>query len=130
MSEHPLSALARNSYDALAKGDLDSISPLLTDDVVFHVPGRGPLAGDYRGKEEVLRYLKQLIESTDNTLRFEPESFLVGDDHVAAILQIQGERGGKNLDDRGLQVFKSRDGKISERWSYPQDPYTADEFFA
>jgi hypothetical protein len=29
-----------------------------------------------------------------------------------------------------VHLFRIADGKISERWSYPQDPYATDEFFA
>ncbi|MDH2429389.1 nuclear transport factor 2 family protein [Sphaerisporangium sp. TRM90804] len=130
MSEHPNATVARDSYEALAKGDLNRISELLTDDVVFHVPGRGPLAGDYRGKDEVLRYLGKMTEVTDSKLRFEPDSYLAGEDHAAVLLHIKGERDGREIDDQGVHVFRISSGKISERWSYPQDSYVVDEFFA
>lgn len=131
MSDHPSVAVARESYNALAKGDLDYIrETLLADDVVFHVPGRGALKGEYRGKDEVIAYLARLGEWTGNTIQFEPESFLVGEDAVAAVIRVRAERGDRRLDDRGVQVFRVADGKIAERWSYPYDPYVLDEFFA
>ncbi|MFI6319066.1 nuclear transport factor 2 family protein [Nonomuraea sp. NPDC050556] len=131
MSEHPHIAVAGACYDALAKGDLDHLrDQVFADDVVFHVPGRGALAGEYRGKDAVLGYLGRLAGVTGGTLRYEPEAFMVGDGYVAALLRIRGERDGRALDDRGAQVFRIVDGRISERWSYPQDPYTADTFFA
>ncbi|ETK34784.1 nuclear transport factor 2 family protein [Microbispora sp. ATCC PTA-5024] len=131
MSENPSVTIARDFYNALAKGDLDSIrSDQLADDVVFHVPGRGSLAAEYRGKDQVLGYLGRLGELTENTIRFEPDSFLLGEDTVAAVIRVRGERAGRSLDDRGVQVFKIAGGKIAERWSYPYDPYVIDEFFA
>ncbi|MEO3813019.1 nuclear transport factor 2 family protein [Sphaerisporangium sp. B11E5] len=131
MSEHPNAIIAKESYDAIAKGDFDHLGgDLLSDDVVFHVPGRGPLAGEYRGKEEVLRYLGQLSAMTQSTLRFEPQAFLASEDHAAVILRAQGERGGQEMDDNGVHLFRISDGKISERWSYPQDTYAVDAFFA
>jgi uncharacterized protein len=131
MSEHPNVTLARESYDALAKGDLDYIRDrLLADDVVFHVPGRGPLVGDYRGKDEVLRYLTQYSDRAGSAVRLEPQEFLSGEDHVAALVHARGERDGRTLDDRGVHLFRISNGKISERWSYPQDLYNTDEFFA
>jgi hypothetical protein len=131
MAEHPHIAIAGGFYDALAKGDLDHLrDQLLADDVVFHVPGRGPLARDYTGKEEVLGYLAGLAQATSSTLRLEPESYLAGEDLVAAVLRIHGERDGRTLDDRGMQLFRITDGKIIERSSYPDDPYGVDEFFA
>ncbi len=131
MSEHPNVALARESYDALAKGDIDYIRDrLLAEDVVFHVPGRGPLVGDYRGKDEVVRYLTRYTELTGGSIRLEPQEFLSGENHVAALVHARGERGGRVLDDHGMHLFRITNGKISERWSYPQDLYSTDEFFA
>ncbi|NUO98314.1 MAG: SnoaL-like domain-containing protein [Nonomuraea sp.] len=130
MDEHPHITVASNTYDAIAKGDLEELSRLLADDVIFHVPGRGPMARDYSGKEAVLGYLAELSTSTTGTLRLEPESYLVGADQVAAVLRIRGERDGRSLNDRGMQLFRIADGKISERWSFPLDPYSVDEFFA
>ncbi|GIH75112.1 nuclear transport factor 2 family protein [Planobispora longispora] len=131
MLDHPNNLLARESYDALAKGDVAHIRDnLLADDVVFHVPGGGPLAGEYRGKDEVAGYLTRLVELAGGALRMEPESFLVDEEHSAALLRIRGERDGRVLDERGVQVFRFRDDKIVERWSYPPDPRSGDEFFA
>jgi ketosteroid isomerase-like protein len=131
MSENPNVAIARESYDALAKGDLDYIRDrLLADEVVFHVPGRGPLVGDYRGKDEVVRYLTQYSDLAGSAVRLEPQEFLSGEDHVAALVHARGERDGRVLDDRGVHLFRISNGKISERWSYPQDLYSTDAFFA
>ncbi|MGW4801981.1 nuclear transport factor 2 family protein [Nonomuraea sp. MG754425] len=130
MTEHSHITVVSGFYDALAKGDLDNLQGLLTEDVVFHVPGRGPMARDYRGKQEVLGYLGRLAQSTTGTLRLDPDDYLVGGDRVAAVLRIQGERDGRTLDDHGVQLFRIDDGKIGERSSFPHDPYSVDEFFA
>ncbi|WP_211589974.1 nuclear transport factor 2 family protein [Microbispora sp. H11081] len=123
--------VVRETYDALAKGNLDDLrGSLLADDVVFHVPGRGALAGDYRGKDEVLNYLTRLGELSGNTMGYEPESFLVDGDRVAAMVRVRGERGDRRLEDHGVHMFRVSDGKITERWSYPYDPYLFDEFSA
>ncbi|MFC4062556.1 nuclear transport factor 2 family protein [Planomonospora corallina] len=121
----------RDFYEALAKNDLGRIRDhLLADDAVFHVPGGGSLSGDYRGKEQVIGYLERFAGPAESLTRFEPEEFLTGERHVAVLLRVQGERGGRRLDERGLHVFRVEDGKITERLSYPQDPRGVDEFFA
>jgi uncharacterized protein len=121
-------ATVRNSYDAFAKGDLDHIRDhLLADDVVYHVPGRGALAGDYTGKDEVLNYLAKVAEA--GKVELQPSSYLVGDGHIAVVLDIAGERGDRRLDERGMQLFRLTGGRISERWSYPPESYAADEYF-
>jgi uncharacterized protein len=131
VSEHPNVNPARESYDAIAKGDLDYMrDQLLADDVVFHVPGRGSLAGDHSGKEAVLSYLAKLAQSTGSTLRYDPDAFIADDEQVAVLLRIRGTRDGRILDERGVHVFRVADGKITERWSFPYDSYVIDDFFS
>ncbi|WP_405146015.1 nuclear transport factor 2 family protein [Sphaerisporangium sp. NBC_01403] len=131
MSEHPNVNPARESYDAIAKGDLDYIRDnLLAEDVVFHVPGQGSLAGDHTGKADVLTYLGKLGDQTESSLRYDPDAFLADDEHVAVLLRIRGNRDGKILDGRGVHVFRIVDGKIAERWSFPYDSYVIDDFFS
>lgn len=53
MADHPNLELLRRGYAAYGAGDMDTINELLADDVVWHVAGRSPIAGDYSGKEQV-----------------------------------------------------------------------------
>ena len=39
---HPNEDLARRGYEAFAKGDLDTLNSLMTDDLVWHVPVETP----------------------------------------------------------------------------------------
>lgn len=129
MSENSDVTTIRNCYSAFAEGRLDYIrDELLADEVVFHVPGRGSLAGDYYGKDEVMNYLSKVAEA--GTVRMEPTSFLVGDDHIAVVLDIDGERDDRHLHERGMQLFHLTDGRIRERWSYPPESYATDAYFA
>ncbi|HEX6472151.1 MAG TPA: nuclear transport factor 2 family protein [Streptosporangiaceae bacterium] len=131
MSDHPNAALARDAYAAIAKGDLDALrGQLLADDVVFHIPGHGPLGGDRHGKDEVLRFVAQLNERTKGGLQLEPYAILTNDDYAAALVRVKGQREGKALQDTGVHVFRIAGGKIAERWSYPGDLYKTDDFFA
>ena len=38
--------LLRRGYDAFAVGDLQTLREIMDPDVVWHVPGRNPLAGE------------------------------------------------------------------------------------
>jgi ketosteroid isomerase-like protein len=53
---HPNEELVRRAFDAFTKGDVDTIRELTDQDAVWHTPGRGPLAGDYRGIDEILGF--------------------------------------------------------------------------
>src|SRR3954462_10249041 len=41
-----------------AGGDLAAVEELLAEDVVWHVPGSSPIAGDHRGRESVTAYFR------------------------------------------------------------------------
>ncbi len=131
MSEHANVTLTRDTYAAIAKGDLDFIrNELLADGVVFHVPGHGPLGGERQGKDEVVQFVAQLNERTGGDLKVDPYAILANDEYSVALVRIRGDRDGKALEDTGVHVFRIVDGKVAERWSYPGDLYKTDDFFA
>ncbi|MGH2724112.1 MAG: nuclear transport factor 2 family protein [Actinomycetota bacterium] len=128
---HPNEDRARKAFDAFIGGDLDTVGETLTDDVLWHVPGRSPLAGDYRGKDEVFGLFAQLVEKTGGTFRLEVHDILANDEHVVALTRTTGEREGKKLDIRSAQVLHvNADGQVTESWFHPDDAYAADEFWS
>jgi ketosteroid isomerase-like protein len=38
-------ALIRSGYEAFASGDIEGVLAVFADDILWHVPGRGPLSG-------------------------------------------------------------------------------------
>ena len=51
--------VVRRLYDSFAAWDMEAFAGLLSDDVVFHVPGTGANASDHRGREWVFAFLEQ-----------------------------------------------------------------------
>jgi ketosteroid isomerase-like protein len=69
-----------------AGGDTAPVRALLTDDVVWHVPGDNAIAGEHRGIDAVLTYFDRRRALASDTLQLHPAEVLVGDgDHVAAL---------------------------------------------
>lgn len=130
MSEHPNAILLRDGYIAFAKGDLDYIGALFAPDIVHRVPGRNPLSGDYRTREEVLGFYVRLFELSGGTFRTEPYAIMANDLHGVALVQAFAERPGRTLDCRGVDIFRFRHGKITEIRSVPEDMYTDDAFWS
>lgn len=127
---HSNEDLARRGYEAFIRGDMQGVSDLLSDDIVWHVGGRSPLAGDYRGKDEVLGFFAKTMELTGGTFRVEIHDVLANDEHVTALVVARGEREGKTLEDRQAHVLHVRDGKVTEYWGHPGDQYAIDEFLS
>jgi ketosteroid isomerase-like protein len=126
---HPSEELLRQGFEAFSQGDVAAFAALLADDIVFHFPGRGPLAGDHRGKDQVLATVAKQSELTGGTFRVELHDILANDEHAVALNVARAERGGRSWEDNAVLVFHIRDGKISEFWLHPGDQYAGDEFF-
>jgi hypothetical protein len=58
--EHPNVLAYLRTVEAFRQGDLDTIASLVAEDVVWHVPGDHPLAGEYVGRERLLEFLARL----------------------------------------------------------------------
>ena len=128
---HPNEDLVREGFAAFGRGDMDALrKQFFADDVRWHAPGRGPLAGVYEGTEQVLQYFARLVELSGGTLSLELHDVLANDEHAAALITVRGERAGKQLADNEVLTYHFRDGKVSEVWGHTTDLYAADEFFS
>lgn len=131
MSEHPNVALLRSGYAAFASGDLAILDALFADDVVWHVAGRSPLAGVYKGKEQLFGgFFGALAERSGGTFTVDVDHIVADDEHAVAVVGHQASHLGRTLATRDVDTFTIRDGRIVEAWSTSFDPYESDEFWA
>lgn len=130
MAEHPNVQRLREGYAAFAKGDLDTVKTLWTDDVVWHVGGNNPLAGDYKGQDEILGFFGKAFELTGGTMKIDVHDILANDEHAVALVTVSAQRDGKTTDMNAVHVFHVRDGKTSEFWGFNEDDRRADDFWA
>jgi ketosteroid isomerase-like protein len=126
---HPNEDLVRKGYAAFLGGDTATLSDLFADDIVWHSPGRNQLAGDFRGKEAVLGNFQRTFELTGGNINLEIHDVVANDDHVVVLVHTSAQKDGRKLEDDGIQLFHVTDGKVTEQWLYPGDPYASDEFW-
>ena len=122
-------ATVRALYGAVASGDVRAIADLLADDVVFHVPGRSPNAGDHRGRHGVLAFLARAAHVTGGTLALELRDVAAGREHVLALARYTASRDGKQLDNRLCHVLRLEGGRIAESWFFTGDQDAVDAFW-
>jgi uncharacterized protein len=127
---HPNEELVRRAFDAFAKGDVDTMRELTDQDAVWHTPGRGPLAGDYRGIDEILGFFARVAELTGGTFRVELHDVVANDEHAVGLYVSRAEREGRTLETKNVLVSHVRNGKSVETWTLSDDQYAADEFFS
>jgi len=121
----------RQANAAFGSGDLGALqSQFLAEDVVWHVPGRGPLAGDYQGIAEVIALFGKISELSGGTARFTLHDVLANGNHMISLATITAERAGKQYQDKLVHVMQVRDGKATEVWTQSSDPAAAAEFWS
>ncbi len=127
---HPNEKLIRSAYDAFVTGDLDAVRRAVHPDAVWHVAGSSPLAGVYKGHDEILSLFGRIFELTAGTISVSARDVLAGDDHVIVLTTMKAERGGEVLDDDGVAVFKLAQGKAIEVWNFAENQAAMDAFFS
>jgi len=122
--------VVRRGYEAFQKGDLAAFDDLLADDCVWHVPGRGQLAGDKKGRKATVEYYGQLGVLSEGTVKVELQDLLANDDTVVGLHSVSAARGGKAVESTVALVFHIRGGRISEAWEHSFNLYELDEVFS
>jgi uncharacterized protein len=131
MAEHPNVERARQGYEAFAKGDMDTVSELFADDIVWHAGGNNILSGDYKGKEAVFGLLGRFVQETGGSLSQEIHDILANDEHVVVLLQTSAERNGVRVEQRAVDIMHAdADGRITEFWRFFEDPAAVDSMWS
>ena|SRR5438128_4896869 len=125
---HVNEEIARKATQALSKGDMQTFIGLHNDDVVLHFPGRGPLAGDYKGKDGVTQLFQKQMQMLDSPPEVQNHDILANDQHAVVLNNVRATRGGKSLEQQQVVVIHVKGGKISEVWLQFSDQQGMDEF--
>jgi uncharacterized protein len=130
VDEHPNAIAYRRTADAFRAGDGDALRQLIADDVVWHVPGNNPLAGEIRGRDALFGWFDRLREVTDGTFGLEEHDVLGNDDHVVALSLMSSNKRGIIVTVQVISVFHYRGGRQIERWIHPTDPEAWDRMLS
>ncbi len=130
MSDHPNAKLVRHGYDTFARGDLDTLREFMAHDVIWHQPGRSPMAGDHKGPEGIFALLGEFRTRSEGTFGVEIVDLLVNSERVVAIQEETARRGGRTLDMASAVEFEIHHGKITEVTVYHADTHHFDEFWS
>src|SRR6266540_427517 len=108
---HPNEEIARIETEAISKRDIEGFLSHHADDVVVHFPGRGPMAGDYRGKDGVGKMFQQQMQILDSPPEIENHDILANDDHVVVLNKTRATRKGTPLEQNQVVVMHFKGGK-------------------
>ena len=123
-------AVVRRIFDAFARKQGFALRDLFAADAVWTVPGDGAMAGVYRGREEIFRFLARLPKETDGTYASQLVDVLASASRAAALYRASGERHGRRLDLDQVLLFRIEGGLVHEVLALPSDPAAFEAFWA
>ena len=127
----PNDDLVRAASVAFGRGDLGALQDqYFAENIVWHITGTGPLAGDYEGAAQVIGQLGKISELTDGSVQPQVHDVLVSDDHTVVLVTISAERAGKQLQLKLVHVIHAENGKATEVWTHSADPGGAAQFWS
>lgn len=130
MKDHPNTLLVCRCYEGFRAGDLDCLRELLAPDVVWHEPGRSPIAGDYVGPAAVLEFLYALQRLSEGTLSVELIDVMVNAERAVAVQRLTAHVGDREFDEVDAVDFEVHNHRVTEVSVYQQDGYAFDEFWS
>lgn len=115
---------------AVSRGDVERFGDiLLSDDVVWHWPGRSTVSGEYRGREAAIELIRGFNRLTQGRLRVEPVDILEGQDYLMSFTHVTADRNGDHLDVMMADAMRfGPDGRVMEFWTLSNDQAAVDAF--
>jgi uncharacterized protein len=122
--------LIAGAYDAFARGDIAAVFRALDERILWHIPGRGPISGDYRGHQEVLGFFESFMGLSGGTFQIRIDEMLASDHRVLVLVTESAERDGRKWSSPQVHAWTIQNGKATVFWQFQGDQQTEDEFWS
>lgn len=122
--------LIERAYAAFAQGDVPTVLAAMADDILWHVPGRGPISGDFKGHEQVLGFFRRFMELSGGTFQIVVDDVLAKGDRVIVLVTESAQRLGRNWSSPQVHAWTVKNGKATVFWQFQGDQQTEDEFWS
>jgi len=115
---------------AFNRGDLAALGESVAPDVVYRIPGRATVSGEFHGIDEVIGAFQRLRKESGDTISVASERVLSDGDTVMFTARVTAEHGGRSLDVLNAYAFRFRDGKLADGRLFPSDLHAIEAFFS
>jgi len=127
MTEQEKKSLATSFIAAVRAQDVGGFNAIMTDDVVWSLPGSSVVSGLAKGVDGILKRARTLGKYG---VSLEIQHVVVGYEGVALLLHNTGSQNGRILDEYLTTVCTLRDGKIARLDTYISDIPMIDAYFS
>nr|WP_315221818.1 nuclear transport factor 2 family protein [uncultured Flavobacterium sp.] len=122
--------IVQSYFNALSNNDFDTVISLLSDDLIWHQPGKGKQSGTYKGKENVLTHLGNFAKWSNGTFAIDHVDYITENGQfVAASINFKAEKGTKSISMKGMDLLLIEGGKIKEVWLFSERINEEDDFW-
>jgi hypothetical protein len=133
MTDHLNVDTVNRMTKAIFDQDHDALATIFTDDLVFHLRGPHPMAGDHPGLGGLLGVLGSFFEMTGGKIDLDQQFCLAGNGWVAEWehATLGRPRDDDTLESRNAFVYRFAGDRIAEMWMFlGAPPEAAEAFFA
>jgi len=114
-------------FQAFGTGNMEALKLTLSDSTVWNYNGSKliPYSGTYKGKEEVVRFIGNIVSSVD-ILDFKVEQ-IISNGKTVVVLGFEKQKvkkNGKILEQKWVQVYTVEDGLISKMEEFANTAYS------
>jgi hypothetical protein len=121
----------RTRYGLYADASVEPVRVLLCGDVVSHVPGRTPIAGDHEGIDAVIACMPRRRDLADRTFRMHRRELLVGEgEHFAALTDGSAVIADRRREWSTIGLYRLRGARRAECWLVPFDQAEFDSIWS
>ncbi|MEU9497709.1 nuclear transport factor 2 family protein [Streptomyces sp. NPDC048196] len=118
------------AYGAFGAGDIPTVLRSFAEDITWHVPGRSPLSGDYRGHQELVGFFGRVMELSGGSFRIQIDDVLTDESRVVVLCTVSAERNGRTWSSPEVHAWEVADGKAVAFREFQGDQQTEDEFWS
>lgn len=123
-------AIVQSYFNAVAKGEFDTVGSLFADEIIWHQPGNGIQSGTYNGKAEVFAHLGNFMKWSNGTFAIDLIEYISDNGNlVAASIHFKAEKENKALSMKGIDLLRIEDDKIKEVWLFSERIDDEDAFW-
>jgi ketosteroid isomerase-like protein len=124
-------AVMRSYFDDLATGNFKHLGELLSENVIWHQPGKGLLSKNYVGKKEVFDLFGKFMEISQGTFKIDAVHAIMANVNLAtATLHFVASRGAQKISMDGVDLMRIEKGQIQEVWLFSGDQDAEDAFWS
>jgi uncharacterized protein len=122
--------IIRKAYEAFAQGNIDAVFATFDASITWHVPGHGPLSGDYAGHDQIGGFFQRTMELSGGVFSIDVHNVLAEDDLVVALVTVNAQRNGVAESFPEVHVWRMKNGKAVEFREYQGDEQREDRFWS